>query len=326
MRRPAAALLAAALLAAWVLPAAAETLRWDMANEYPASSMQGEGDAVFAAELKERTAGRIALVGHFDATRGKSADIFRAVGAGTTDLGDVYAGALGGVEPVFLLSSLPFLAVTTEAAERLFETARAEYDRVLAEHGQKLLYASPWPPSGIWAKKAIVEVAALKGLRIRTYDATSTRVFAAVGAVPSQLSFADALPRLRAGEIEAVLSSGDGGAGARLWDFLDHFSAVDYAMPLSLVTINLKIWNGLSGELKRAVEAAAGAASERQWRVIHGRVEANYARMRENGVTIAETVSPQLAQAFSAAAASAIAEWEEKAGPAGREILAAYRK
>jgi hypothetical protein len=39
------------------------------------------------------------------------------------------------------------------------------------------------------------------------------------------------VPRLRAGELDAVLSSGDGGAGARLWEVLPHFTALDYASP-----------------------------------------------------------------------------------------------
>ena len=42
------------------------------------------------------------------------------------------------------------------------------------------------------------------------------------------------MPRLRAGELDAVLSNGDGGAGARLWEVLRHFSSIDYAWPLSL--------------------------------------------------------------------------------------------
>ena len=49
----------------------------------------------------------------------------------------------------------PFVAVTTDQARALFESAQATYERLLAKHNQKLLYPSPWPPTGIWAKRPI---------------------------------------------------------------------------------------------------------------------------------------------------------------------------
>jgi len=47
------------------------------------------------------------------------------------------------------------------------------------------------------------------------------------------------------GEIDAVLSSGDGGAGRKLWDHLPHFSEINYAIPLSFTTVNLDKWKAL---------------------------------------------------------------------------------
>jgi TRAP-type C4-dicarboxylate transport system substrate-binding protein len=39
-------------------PAAAQTITWQMANEYPATSIHGEGDQFFARELREHSGGR----------------------------------------------------------------------------------------------------------------------------------------------------------------------------------------------------------------------------------------------------------------------------
>jgi hypothetical protein len=84
--------------------------------------------------------------------------------------------------------------------------------------GDLRLFQSPWPPAGIWAHRAVDSAEALKGLRIRTADANGVVAFRAAGAVPVAVSFTDALPRLRAGQLDAVLSSGDGGAGQRLME------------------------------------------------------------------------------------------------------------
>src|SRR5499433_4373412 len=193
----------------WAGPARAQPITWQMANEYPATSIHGEGDQFFGRELRERSGGRIVVTHSFDASLGyRSKDLLQAVARGSVAVGDMYIGALGDVHPVFLLPSLPFLAVTPEQAKLLTEVARPAYERVLARHNQKLLYPSPWPPAGLWARRPIAGMEGLRGLRVRTADASATATLRAAGALPVQLSFADAIPKIRSGAIDAVLSSG----------------------------------------------------------------------------------------------------------------------
>jgi TRAP-type C4-dicarboxylate transport system substrate-binding protein len=308
-------------------PSNAASVTWVMPNEYPASSIHGEGDRYFADELKKKSRGRIVITHQFEAESGLlSRDMLDAVGSGKVAIADLFGGAAGEQEPVFLLPSLPFLAVTTEQARALFESAQATYERVLAKHNQKLLYPSPWPPSGIWAKRPIMTQESLKGLRIRTYDANGTATFKALGAAPEQISFTEAVKRLTSGEIQAVLSSGDGGAGARLWDYLDHFTAINYAMPLSLVTINLDVWKQLTPALQRAVRDAASATETRQWTAIRARVDANYARMRANLVTVTPAAPPELTAALKEAGKVALDSWLAQVGAEGRVLLADYER
>ena len=308
-------------------PAAAQTITWHMANEYPATSIHGEGDQFFGRALHERSGGRIAVTHSFDASLGyRSRDLLQAVARGSVTIGDMYVGALGDVSAIFLLPSLPFLAVTPEQARLLTDVARPEYERVLARHNQKLLYPSPWPPAGLWARKPVTSMEALRGLRIRVPDANGTATFRAAGAMPAQISFADALPRLRSGEIDAVLSSGDGGAGQRLWEYLNHFTAINYSMTMSMVTMNLDAWKGLPDDLQKAVLESAQATSERQWAEIRNRVAVNYERMKANGVGITTEVPREFLEALGKAGQVAIDDWLAKAGPSGAEILATYRK
>lgn len=245
---------------------------------------------------------------------------------GAVTVGDMYIGALGNVHPIFLLPSLPFLAVTPAQARLLTDVARPEYERVLARQNQKLLYPSPWPPARIWGKKPVASMEGLRGLRIRTPDANGTATFRAAGALSLEISFADALPRLKGGEIDAVLSSGDGGAGQRLWEYLNHFTAINYSMTMSMVTMNLDTWNGLGPELKQAVLDAAQATSERQWAEIQNRVAVNYDRMRANNVGITTDIPPEFLQALRKAGQVALDDWLARAGPTGQEILDTYRK
>ena len=148
----------------------------------------------------------------------------------------------------------------------------------------------------------------------------------AAGAAPAQISFSDAIPQLRAGALDAVLSSGDGGAGDRLAEVLGHFTEINYAMTMSMVTINLDVWNGLAPDLRAAVLEAAAATGERQWRELRTRVAANYARMRAKGVTITADLPPDYVGALRAAGQAAVDEWLKKMGRLGADILEVYRR
>ena len=323
-RRP----LLASLLGLAASPAAPGPARaqaaWRIVTEYPATAMPGEGIAAFAEAATTLAAGTLAVLPGFDAPDGlRSAGMLRAVSDRRVEAADAFTGALAGEAPIFQLSALPFLTASAADTARLLQAARPAYARELQLRGLSLLYATPWPATGLWSRQPLPGPDALRGLRVRTYDAAGTAVLRAAGATPVQISFADALPRLRAGELDAVLSSGDGGAGARLWELLPHFTVLDYASPLSLAFCNASALAALPDPARAAVAQAAVAAEARGFRAIETRTAENEARMRANGVTIA--ASPMLRAALAQAAAPVVADWVARAGPDGAAILSAYR-
>ncbi len=305
-------------------PAAQAQTVWRAATEYPATAMPGEGLATFARLLDETTGGQLRLAPAYDAPDGlRSATIPAAVQAGRIEVGDAFAGTLVALDPVFQLSSLPFLATTQDQAWRLYQAAKPAYERVYAAHGQRLLYATPWPNSGIWSRDPVPGPEVLQGLAIRTYDATSTAVLRGAGAAAVEYSFADAMPHLKDGSVTAVLSSGDGGAGRKLWDYTTHFTAIGYAMPLSFATVSTAAYDALSPALRTQVDNAGVATEAAQWQALTRRTERNYVTMRANGVLI-EPPSPALAAALAQAGAAVTRAWQASAGPAA-DVLGAYR-
>jgi TRAP-type C4-dicarboxylate transport system substrate-binding protein len=97
-------------------------------------------------------------------------------------------------------------------------------------------------------------------------------------------------------------------------------------MTMSMVTMNLDVWNELDTERRVAVQGAARATSERQWKEIRTRIAFNYERMRANNVGIITEVTPGFTKALREAGQLAIEDWLLKAGPRGQEILDTYRK
>lgn len=240
---------AAALLAFAAEPASA--LTWSAATEYPRTAMPGQGLQTFATLLAQGTKGQITLAQGFDGGPGKlrSAAIAQAVKAGSLDVGDSFSGVSAPLDPVFQIPSLPFLA-TTDAE----------------------------------ARKPVRNPADIQGLAIRTYDATSTAVMRQAKAMPQLQSFGDTMGKLRDGSLDAVLSSGDGGAGHKLWAFTRNFTEIGYAQPLSFTTVATKDLDALSPALRTAVLKAAAETEAAQWRILKTRVAQNYAAMRQNGV------------------------------------------
>jgi TRAP-type C4-dicarboxylate transport system substrate-binding protein len=296
--------------------------QWALANEYPATSLPGEGDAYFARLVGERTQGRLSIVALPDARLGyKSREQLKAVAEGKVAMADSFGGALGDEHPIFALASLPFIVGDAAQARALLDAARPAYEAAFAKHNQKLLYCTPWPPSGLWAKAGVTTPEAVAKLHLRTYDQTGTDLFARLGASASVVSFADLAAKLASGEIDAVLSSGDGGAGRKLWEHLPMFTEINYGIPLSFTTVNLDRWNALEPQTRRAVEAAAAETEARQWRALEGRLALNYERMRQNGMTIVTDISPELRSRLREAGKIAAQEWAAKAGAEGAALL-----
>ena len=324
-RRILGALAAPALLAAPRLPRAQGSVTWRIATEYPASAMPGEGIAAFAAAATRLAAGALVVQPGFDAPDGlRSAGMLDAVSGGRIEAADAFTGAMGGQDSLFLLSSLPFLTASAEDARRLFEVARPHYAAALERRGAVPLYATPWPPSGLWTRRPVISRQDLAGLKLRCFDSTGVAVLRAAGAAAEELSFADTMPRLAAGTLDAVMSSGDGGAGRRLWQWLPHFTALDYAWPLSLSFCSAAALARLPEGARRAVMAAGAEADARQWQAIRSRLAENEAVMRANAVTTHQP-DPALRAALREAAAQTIAGWEAQAGEAGRAVIRAYR-
>lgn len=312
-------------LVAVVRPASAQ-VTLDLINEYPATAVSGEADTFFAEAVKRKTDARVAIRPMPDAKSGlRSRDQLKAVSEGKFAMADTVGGTLADEDPVFLLSSLPFVTPTVGDARALYEAAKPLYEPLFAERKQRLLYVVPWPPSGIWSAVPIKDAATLKTLKIRTYDNTGTQVMAKVAASAAIVSFSELNAKLEAGDINAVLSSGDGGAGRQLWKHLKYFCDIGYALPLSFASISLAAWTDLNDADRTALEEAARETSERQWSVLASRLAENFARMRQNGVAIDERPPAEVMTTLRAAADATVADWLARVGPDARLVLQEFR-
>jgi len=316
----------AACAVAWTLgaipaPAVAQ-VQWKMATEYPESNISGVGLATFGKFLAAHTQGLVTTVNGFNNEMKIGAgEMPQAAQDRRIDGGDAFAGPLEAFDPIFGLATLPFVVQSVDAARAVNAKARPLYERALAARGLKLLYITIWPATGLWSDRPLKGVEDLRALSVRTYDRASTEVMRSVGADAQYLPFNEAVARIKAHQLNAVLTSGDGGAGRNLWDDLRHFTPVNYAIPISIAFIRQDAFEALPKDTQDQVESAAAETGQSQLGLLANRTAENYARMRANGVSIDEPASPALIAALKKAGSGPIADWQGKVSAEAVAIL-----
>ena len=320
--------LSAACLAFSAVAPAADTVNWDMPNEYGAASIPAEADRLFAERVKEKSGGMVVITNHFGGSLGyKSRDHWSAVEDGAVPIASTYTGVFAGIDPIFQLQSLPFVATNPEESKALLDAMRPWLEEAFAKGGQKYLLGAPWTPVGIWSKKKITDAEGLGNLKIRSYDKTGTLTLKNAGAAAIQLSWADVVPALSTGTIEAVLTSDEGGLSAKFYEYMDHFHHVGFTMGTNMIHMNQAAFDDLSPELQQAVLDAAAEVEAEAWANINDRIALNIKRLEDNGVTSVTDVPAAFIQHLRDSGDPVTAEWRERFGEEeAAKIFAAYEK
>lgn len=324
MRFPAQRIRTILVLAALILSAAPAMAQvsWRMTTEYPENNISGIGLTTFADRVAGRTNGFVTATNAFDnQLKISSGEMPRAALEGRIAGGDAFAGALSGLDPVLGFSTLPFLVQSVDIARAANARARPLYEKALAARGLKLLYLTIWPATGVWSDRPLAGADDLPQLNLRAYDANSSEVMKAAGANAQFLPMDKALAGLKEHQLNAFLTSGDGGAGRKLWDFLPYFTAINYAMPVSIAFVRTEAFAALPEPMQREVLAAAAETEQSQLALLAHRTTENYARMRDNGVKIAEPAPQSLVAALRTAATGTITAWEAQAGADAAAIV-----
>ena len=208
--------LAAGLLLAAGTTWAAE--RWDMPMAYAESNYHTENGRLFAEAVGVCTGGELEIVVHGGGSLFKGNEIKRAVQTGQAPIGERLLSAHQNENIVFGFDSVPFLASSFEASDRLWQAARDKLTEILAEQNLVLLYSVPWPPQGMYFKREIMGAADMGGIKFRAYNAATARLAELAKMLPVQVEAAELSQALATGVAEAFVSSGATGYDRKVWE------------------------------------------------------------------------------------------------------------
>lgn len=324
--RGAVALSAAVAAVALLGPIAAQAqTRWDLAAAYPPGNFHTENLMAFAKDVEAMTNGKLALTIHANASLFKAPEIKRAVQGGQAQAGEVLISNFANENVLYGIDVLPFVATSYAAAAKLDQASRPALEKVLAKQGMALLYTVPWPPQGLYSKKALAAASDLKGVKFRSYNPATAKIAELFGAIPVTIQAAELSQALATGVVESYISSGSTGYDSKTYEQLKYWYDTQAWLPRNLVIVNKKALDALDPAARDGLLKASKAAEERGWKVSEEKNRWYIDQLRDKGMTI-EAPSAKMTEEFKKVGDVMVEDWVKKAGPDGKAILDAYGK
>ena len=315
-------LLAAACTMA--LSAQAQT-KWDLPAAYPATNFHTVNLQQFADDVDKATSGKLKITVHPNASLFKAPEIKRAVQGGQAQIGEVLLVNFQNEWQVFGADGLPFLADSYDAAAKLWKVQRPMMEKKLAEQGLMVLYAVPWPPQGIYSKKALASAADLKGIKWRAYSPATSRIAELVGAQPVTVQAAEVSQAFATGVAESMMSSGSTGADAKLYEHVKFWYDTQAWLPKNAVLVNKAAFEALDAASKQALLKAGADAETRGWAASKKANGDSLDKLKAGGMQILPP-TPQLKDDMKKVGDTMLKEWVDKAGAEGKQLVDAFKQ
>ena len=283
----------------------------------------GKGGELWANKVRERTNGRIniKLYPGVSLIQGDQTREFSALRQGVIDMA---VGSTINWSPQVKqlnLFSLPFLMPDYAAADAL---TQGEVGKSLFQTLDKAgVVPLAWGENGYReisnSKKAIKSPDALKGMKIRVVGSPLfLDTFTALGANPTQMSWADAQPAMASSAVDGQENPLSVYMAAKLYTVAQkHLTLWGYMNDPLIFVVNKDIWNSWTPADREIVKQAAIDAGKEQIAIARkGVIEADKPLLKEiasHGVTVTQ-LSPAEREAFVKATRPVVEKWKGQIG------------
>jgi TRAP-type C4-dicarboxylate transport system substrate-binding protein len=299
--------------------------KWNLPAAYPATNYHTENLIWFAEEVKKATGGKLEIVVHPGASLFKAPEIKRAVATGQAQMGEVLISIHENEDPVYGLDTIPFLASSYDESKKLWLAQKPHIAKKLDAQGIILLYAVPWGPQGIYAKKDLNTVADMKGLKMRAYNVGTTRIAELVGAQAVTVQAAELPQALATGTVDSFMTSGSTGYDSKVWETMSHWYDAQGWIPRNLTFVNKAAFLALPKDQQEAILQSAKAAEDRGWKIAPEKALWYVGELKAKGMKV-EPPGPELKAGLKKIGDQLTEDWLKKAGPEGQAVVDTYRK
>ncbi|MDQ7071323.1 MAG: TRAP transporter substrate-binding protein [Rhodobacterales bacterium] len=297
---------------------------WDMPMAYSATNFHSATGVQFAECVTTGTGGALEIKVHPGGSLFSGGEIKRAIQTGQVNIGERLLSGHQNENALFGFDSIPFLATSFEASEKLWEAASGPITELLESQNLHLLYSVPWPSQGLYFKKEVNSVADMAGVKFRSYNSATARLAELAGMLPVQIEAAEISQAFATGVAESMISSGSTGYDRKVWESLTHFYDVQAWLPRNYVMVNKEAWDALDANTQNVMSGCAIVAEYAgDWRSIQY-TGFTLNELAANGMTVgpAGDVLQGELKAFGEIMTN---EWLANTGDAGKALVDAYK-
>ncbi|MCL1479319.1 DctP family TRAP transporter solute-binding subunit [Marinobacter sp. M3C] len=285
----------------------------------PSAFPWGQAADKWVELVNERSEGRInmKIYSNSQLVSGDQTKEFSAMRSGLIDMAVGSTINWSPQVPELNLFSLPFLMPDYPAIDAITQGEVGE--AVFAAIQKRGVTPLAWGENGFRelsnSKRAIREPADVEGLKVRVVGSPLFQdTFNALGANPTQMSWADAKPALTTGAVDGQENPLSVFDVARIDQVgQEHLTLWHYMADPLVFAVNNRVWATFSADDQALLKKAAIDAG--QWEIEKSRSEldATLAAIKERGVTVTE-LTPAQRDAFINATQSVYQEWSPRIG------------
>ncbi len=296
---------------------------WRLATGYRAESFHGQNLLAWARLVEQAAGGALRIELQPNGSLAPLAQIPAAVREGRAEIGEVIMTGLTKEMPIAGADAVPFVTRHYDDAQRLWRHQRPLAEAAFAGRGLRLLFAVPWPPQGLYSSKPVAAAQDLRGLRMRTYNATTVRIAELLGATPVDVAMVDVGRAVAEGRIDAMITSAVTGVENRVWDGLKYLYEINAWFPKNAVFASEAALRSLPAAAREALLASTADAEARGWAASRQAARESVDELRRHAVKV-ELPAPPLALHLRRLGERFALEWIREVGPQANAIFIPY--
>src|ERR1700749_5000690 len=262
-------LIAAAAVAITFGASAQEVKHYRFAYDQPRNTGYSVAGDLFADKLKELSKGTMIIDQYPGAQLGQEPQLLQLVKSGDIDFAIISSANAATISPEAGVMSLHFLfrneahVIKGLADPRVFDALKTMIDETT--QGLHVIATGSQGVRHMYSKKEIHNVGDIKGLKVRVQaTATEDTMFPAYGAQTVHMPFGSVYTSLQTGVVDVAENSINVYLVNKHYEVAPVLSITKHEANKRLVFVGDKLWQSLSAEQKKWVQAAADQISQKE--------------------------------------------------------------
>lgn len=179
-------------------------------------------------------------------------EVIRLVRSGQVEMGAAPLTTVSGDVPFLDGVDLAGLSPELDVAKRIADALVPAANRELERFNTRIVAVYPFPAQVVWCRRAVANLADLRGRRIRTFGASLNDFVEAIGAQPVSIGFPEVYSALERGVADCAVTGTGSGNGAKWYEVTTHMYTLSLGWAMAAYYVNTQ-WLGRLDEASRTL-------------------------------------------------------------------------